>query len=211
MATLRRIPQSEFARSLWKNGLGHTDQIAIEPKDADLRKGNYLWRISSAAIENASDFSIFPDHDRALVVLSGTGLHLSHRDVENDYHDTVDLPPLEPYEFPGDIQSSCKLIDGPVKDLSVFFKKGVISASIEIVSLDGESAWNWAPEAHWNFVFAARGNFEVASTEEETETLMKGDAFLAENANADPESYPIVAHEAGAVLISVRLWNERNR
>lgn len=211
MATLRHIPKSQFARSLWKNGLGYTDQIAIEPKDSDLRKGNYLWRISSAAIENASDFSIFPDHDRALVVLSGAGLHLAHRDVENDYEDAIDLPPLEAYEFPGDIQSSCRLIDGPVKDLSVFFKKGVISAAIDIVTLDGETPWLWTPEAHWNFVFAARGNFEVASSADSTETLLSGDAFLAEVRNAETETYPIVPHEAGAVLITVQLWNERDR
>jgi environmental stress-induced protein Ves len=199
------LPKSSFARSLWKNGLGHTDQIAIEPPGADLRSGNYLWRISSAWITNASDFSLFPDHDRALVILSGAGVRLTHED--EGFVDTNELPPLEPYEFPGDIRSRCELLDGPVRDLSVFFRKGIVSATAEVVHVDGESVWNWDPSATWNFVFAVRGNFEVCTAEGVTETLGEGDAFRADGTEGeDASSYPIVPHSGDSVLIVVRLW-----
>ena len=206
MARLRRISRSEYVRSHWKNGLGFTDQIAIEPAGADLRKGDYLWRISSAAIENASDFSVFPEHDRGLVILSGAGVRLTHRDPDSDYSDTVELPPFEPYEFPGDIKSSCGLVDGPVQDLSVFFKKSDASASLDVVVLDGESAWDWNPRANWNFVFAARGAFEIATGGEETETLAPGETYLIEPDPGTEDTYPIVAHGPDSRLVVISLW-----
>jgi len=195
------LPKETFVRSLWKNGLGHTDQIAIEPPSSDLRSGNYLWRISSASITQASAFSIFPNHDRALVLLSGSGLKLIHTD--EGFEESVELPPLEPYEFPGDIQSRCELVDGPVQDLSIFFQKGLVSTEIEVIPVALDSVWNWNPTATWNFLFAARGNFEVCTEEASTETFSMGSAFRAETSE---ESYPVVPHGAESVLISIRLW-----
>jgi environmental stress-induced protein Ves len=196
------LPKSAFTRSLWKNGLGHTDQIAIEPETADLKTGNYLWRISSASIAQSSAFSIFPDHDRALVLLSGPGLKLVHTD--DGFEESLELPPLEPYEFPGDIQSRCELLGGPIQDLSVFFRKGMINAQVEVVRIESESVWNWTPNASWNFIFAVRGHFEVCIKEGSTETLTPGDAFRSERSD---ESYPVVPHGGQSVLITIGLWS----
>lgn len=203
------LPKSAFTRSLWKNGLGHTDQIAIEPPSADLKKGDYLWRISSATIAQASPFSVFPDHDRALVILNGTGLKLVHTD--EGFEEAVELPPLEPYEFPGDIQSRCELLDGPVRDLSVFFRKGMVSTSIEVIRIPEETAWDWIPEARWNFLFSVRGNFEVCTEGDQTETLLEGDGFQNSNspetATAEAHAtYPVVPHGSDSVLIHISIW-----
>lgn len=62
------LKKSGFQRSVWKNGLGFTDQIAIYPHEAELKRGEFLWRISSARIERDSPFSAFPEHDRILLV-----------------------------------------------------------------------------------------------------------------------------------------------
>lgn len=199
------VPKENFVRSLWRNGLGHTDQIAIEPADADLRSGNYLWRISSAVIANASAFSVFPDHDRALVILSGGGVRLTHED--DGFRESVELPPWEPYEFPGDIRSHCTLLDGTVRDLSVFFRKGVVNASVEVVRVGGEEVWSWEPAATWNFVFAARGNFEVCTDEDVTETLEEGNAFRSGGGKPGSPGFPIVPHAGDSVLVSIRLWD----
>src|SRR5207253_2061990 len=78
--TLRTMPdpflvrRDSYPRSLWRNGLGHTDQIAIEPPTAKLAAGDYLWRISTAQIARGSEFSLFPEHDRILVILAGAGV-----------------------------------------------------------------------------------------------------------------------------------------
>jgi environmental stress-induced protein Ves len=163
--------------------------------------------VSSASISTASDFSIFPDHDRALVILSGAGVRLTHRDEESGFAETVDLPPLEPYEFPGDIRSRCDLLDGPVRDLSVFFRKGEMSTSLEIVPFDSETVWEWNTRATSNLLFAVRGGFEIALSEDETQTLAAGDTVRWDHAGEDdPAVFPVVPHGADSVLISISLW-----
>lgn len=198
------LPKERFVRSTWKNGIGYTDQIAIEPESADLRSGNYLWRISSASIEHASPFSVFPDHDRALVILAGKGIRLIHED--DGFVDEVELPRLEPYEFPGDIKSRCELMDGGVKDISIFFRKGM-SASVEIIRVDENSVWNWEPSAAWNFLFAVSGSFEVCTSTDVTETLPEGSAFRVDGPEGEESfTFPVVPHGSNAVLIRMGIW-----
>src|SRR5208282_2713564 len=116
---MKKIPFESYRRSFWKNGLGHTDEIAIYPAHAELKAGNFDWRISSAKIDQDSPFSQFPDHDRILIILKGNGIRLTHTFVEGEPDEEVSLGLLEPYEFPGDVPSRCQLIDGGVVDLSV--------------------------------------------------------------------------------------------
>ena len=194
-----RIAQKDFVRSRWKNGLGYTDQIAIEPPQADLRLGNYLWRVSTAQIESSSDFSVFPNHDRLLVILSGGGVRLSHLDEENGFAETVDLPQLEPYEFPGDLKSRCELTSGAVKDLSVFFRKGM-SAGAEIVHLQAEQIWSWEPQGRWNLIFVLRGSLQVQVQDLDI-TLSEGEA-LRQDVNSPAT---LNAGPSGSDLILIHL------
>lgn len=202
MTRLQHLPKGSFARSLWRNGLGHTDQIAIEPAGADLRAGNYLWRVSTAAITQASDFSVFPEHDRALMILSGQGVRLTHE--SDDFSDTVELPPLEPYEFPGDIRSRCELLGGPVQDLSVFFRKGELNATLEVVRLEPDAPWEWTPGAAWNFLFAVQGSFTIGEGTRGLGEFQAGDAFRAESSGET--SYSVLAWAPQSVFVSIALW-----
>ncbi|NBS41943.1 hypothetical protein EBS80_04795 [bacterium] len=61
-----------------------TDEIAIYPEGASLAKGDFKWRLSSARIESASSFSMFPMHDRVLVVLKGHGIRMAHTYEEGE-------------------------------------------------------------------------------------------------------------------------------
>jgi environmental stress-induced protein Ves len=154
---MKIIPKATYRRATWKNGLGYTDEIAIYPEGSDLRAGNFSWRLSSARIEQASPFSIFPEHDRILVILRGEGLRLNH-DFEGN-HESVELPPLEPYEFPGDVPSTCSLLGGGVTDFSVFLRKGEVEGAAETVQIEGD--FDWTPQGHWNFALATSGRFEI--------------------------------------------------
>ncbi len=164
MHTLELISPDRYQRAKWKNGLGHTDQIAIHPMNADLRKGDFLWRISTARIENASDFSLFPDHDRNLIILEGAGVRLTHTFPESNASDTIELPRLEPYEFPGDVPSRCELLQGAVNDFSVFVRKGEAFAQIEIQSIPANQEVEWAPEGQWNFIYVVEGMLMADAT-----------------------------------------------
>ena len=168
--SIRVIRASDYKRSVWKNGLGHTDEIAIYPEGSELKTGNFLWRLSSARIEKASPFSTFPRHDRTLVVLEGAGLHLSHQ-FEGE-EDSIRLLPLTPYEFPGDVPSHCELVDGHIRDLSVFVRKAEAESVTEVVS---SNDYAWMPAGRWNFAYAL-DDFRVV-VNSETIQLSRGETL----------------------------------
>jgi len=148
------IQKKDYKRSTWKNGLGFTDEIAIHPQGASLAKGDFLWRISSAQIASASPFSMFPLHERNLVVLKGKGIRLFHSYEEGEPEEQITLSPLEPYDFPGDVPSRCELVQGPIVDLSVFTRMGEINTSVSVQELTNDEEFLWSAEGKWNFIFA---------------------------------------------------------
>ena len=155
------ITKSNYKRSTWKNGLGFTDEIAIYPPEANLSQGNFLWRLSSARIEKASPFSLFPNHDRMLVILKGAGVRLIHTFEEGGNDDIAEIPALELYEFPGDVPSRCELLDGPVTDFSIFLRRGEVEPMVQIQELQADEEWEWQALGKWNFAFALSGDFET--------------------------------------------------
>lgn len=178
MASAKIISKKEYKRATWKNGLGYTDEIAIHPEGAELRQGNFLWRLSSARIEKASPFSAFPEHDRTLVILKGEGVRLAHRFEEGEVEESAEISPFEPYEFPGDVPSRCELVGGPVTDMSVFVRKAEVEAVTEVVELQQNELFEWNPAGRWNFAIAAEGDFEVCrSAAADARSLTEGDSF----------------------------------
>ncbi len=54
----------------WKNGLGRTRELAIQPPGAGM--DDFLWRVSVAEVETAAPFSAFPGVDRVISAKSAT-------------------------------------------------------------------------------------------------------------------------------------------
>lgn len=197
------IEKSQYRRSTWKNGLGFTDQIAIFPESSDLRLGNFLWRISSAQIQQDSPFSPFPDHDRVLVILRGAGVRLTH-DYGDGEGETVKLPLLAPYDFPGDVPSKCELLSGPVLDLSVFLRKGEVEAMTDIVDIAPGEPFQWEPAGRWNFAFAAEGSFQITSAGPRGH-LTEGDSFRVELDGQTSPAFSITADEKPGKIVLIAL------
>ena len=189
------ISKKDYKRSTWKNGLGFTDEIAIHPPGASLAKGDFLWRISSAQIANASPFSIFPSHERNLVILKGKGIRLFHSYEEGEPEEQVTLSPLEPYDFPGDVPSRCELVQGPIVDLSVFTRMGEVNANVSIQELAPEEEFFWNAEGKWNFIYAHQSAVESPGG-----PIQEGDTLMLEAGE-----WSIRASEAGAQLILISL------
>lgn len=158
---IQLINKDQYKRSVWKNGLGFTEEIAINPPDSSLIQGNFLWRLSSARIEKSSPFSVFPNHDRILIILKGAGVRLTHVFEENGDEDTVDVPIHEPYEFPGDITSRCELLNGAITDFSIFLKKGEVEPMVEIMDLPANETLPWEAPGKWNFAYVISGRLQT--------------------------------------------------
>lgn len=147
---LKRIDKSQCQVMPWKNGQGITSQIAIFPETAAFPSEEFLWRLSSAAIQASSTFSQFPGCDRLLVVWRGEGLLL------NGTH----LPPLVPCEFSGETPMSCELLGDEVLDLGVIVRRGRVRATMEIKEVHAGSNVMICTEGVY-LLFCLEGNLVV--------------------------------------------------
>lgn len=115
---MRRLRASEYKRMPWKNGKGETVEIAVFPPGASMDA--FEWRISMASVANNGAFSLFPEIDRTLSILSGHGMSL-----------TIDAaaPVLlamgsDPLRFAADVPVDATLVDGAITDLNVMTRRG---------------------------------------------------------------------------------------
>lgn len=125
---IRRIKASEFKNMLWKNGKGTTTQIFREPET-----GDFDWRVSCATVANDGPFSHFIGYDRSLSIINGNGMVVS----VNDKPGITITPVTPPFSFSGDHNTSAILIDGPVLDFNVIYRRDKIVSHVQRVVMQG--------------------------------------------------------------------------
>lgn len=146
---LKVLTNTDYAVMPWKNGLGTTTQIEINPLGSTFPEDDFLWRVSSATVRTSNPFSKFPGYDRLLAVWQGCGLRLNGKN----------LTPSNVVRFSGEEFIQGDLIDGEVLDLGVIFHRDFIQAEMTYAStLAGQSL-----ELYLNhdvhFIFCAQGSF----------------------------------------------------
>lgn len=156
------IPQSHYQNMPWKNGLGVTAQIDIAPTS----EGQYLWRLSSATVSGAGPFSIFPGCDRWLAVFKGEGLILNGEM----------LPPLKTLNFSGETPIECTLVEGPVVDLGLIYRRDKVTASMVHHHLAPHSERTLHIPGETSFFFVTSGTLVT-----EELTARTGDTLRLEN------------------------------
>lgn len=146
----------------WKNGGGVTREIATSPEGAGT--AGFDWRISLAEVAGDGPFSAFPEVDRILTVAEGAGMDLTvggeRRLVDERY---------VPQRFPGDLATDCRLLDDPVVNFNVMYRRDRTAArvavlrgglnvavpagsTVVIVALEGAASFNGAPLVRYDAV-----------------------------------------------------------
>jgi len=141
----------------WKNGLGTTTEIA-RVDDAD---GELLWRVSVADVASDGPFSSFACYDRVIATIEGAGMVLAHPALGR----SARLGPLEPYAFSGDWETSCTLVDGPVRDFNLIARRGRISGNVGVVRLAAGERRELASAA--TLAYVLDGSMRVSDDDEE--------------------------------------------
>lgn len=149
MSPPRVLAPADYRRMPWKNGGGHTWQIAAEPPGSDV--GSFAWRVSVATIERDGPFSAFPGVERTLVLLSGQGVRLSGAGAPIELR-----VPFEPVTFAGEAAIECALVDGPTRDFNLMVRRSLASARLHVVRDRGEPL----PPASTYVCYAASGSCE---------------------------------------------------
>ncbi len=121
----RIIPQSDYLRMPWKNGLGETLEIAVSRENDVVQ-----YRVSQAAVVEDGVFSDFSGLHRTLVLLQGQGMLLTHQNGEQTHsHDLKQ--PLSIANFAGGDVTHASLSDGKIEDLNIMVREGRITSDVE--------------------------------------------------------------------------------
>ena len=117
-------PAQRHTRMRWANGGGWTTEIVAEPSGPQ-----WEWRMSVADVEAAGPFSLFPGVDRSIALISGAGFALT----VNGGDEVIIDAPYEPFDFAGDATTSCRLIDGPVRDINLMSSRRAVARRLEFL------------------------------------------------------------------------------
>ncbi|MEX3071429.1 HutD family protein [Vibrio alginolyticus] len=121
------IPQSDYLRMPWKNGLGETLEIAVHRENDEVQ-----YRVSQAAVVENGVFSDFSGLHRTLVLLQGQGMLLTHQNGDKTYsHDLKQ--PLAIANFAGGDVTHASLSNGKIEDLNIMVREGKVTSTVEAV------------------------------------------------------------------------------
>jgi len=109
----------------WLNGGGVTREVAGFPAGSGL--ADFDWRVSLADVAQGGPFSRFADVDRVITVVEGAGMALTVDGTEQRL-----AQPYRPFAFPGDADTDCRLLGGPVVDFNVMTRRGRATAEVEV-------------------------------------------------------------------------------
>ncbi|WP_165836047.1 HutD/Ves family protein [Marinifilum breve] len=142
--------KKEHHTSKWAGG--ETTELYIYPEDTQYKKGDFLFRISSATVEiEESAFTPLPGVDRILMVLDG------QMKLEHENHHTKLLADLDSDHFSGEWTTLSK---GKCTDFNLMCKSGskgnvkgfnLIENAEQQIDMDGKI----------NFIFLYKGSIEI--------------------------------------------------
>lgn len=136
MATTTHYQASDYRTMLWKNGAGTTIELA-----RDLEGEHYGWRLSMADVTGDGEFSTFPGRQRIISVVEGAGMRLT-----TDGAQSGRLLPYENHAFDGNAQTTCELIDGPVRDFNLIYRRDTYDAQATWLALPDSRTFQTAAE-----------------------------------------------------------------
>ena len=120
---LTTLSPETFKTIPWKNGLGHTTELAI---NSGANLDNFDWRLSIASVVNDGDFSNFSGYQRNLVLIEGEGLILDHRNGDIDELTSL----LDIAHFDGGSKTHGSLVNGGIKDFNIMTNKDSFTAEV---------------------------------------------------------------------------------
>jgi len=159
------IRRSDCPSKPWKNGLGSTREIAIQPSNTGL--DDFLWRVSIAEVDSAAPFSSFPGIDRQIALLDGNGFTMT---LDDDRVHPLTTP-FVPFAFAGEAKVTVTLTDGPTRDFNLMVRRAQASADV----LAWQEAGSYLLDPTIVLIYAARGAIDTTDG-----MLHAGDAWLAE-------------------------------
>jgi environmental stress-induced protein Ves len=200
---MRKWTNQDYREMPWKNGGGSTKELAIFPEGAIL--DHFVWRLSTATVSQAGDFSYFSQIDRTLAILSGEGLILK-KNLGSTTQEVLELTDSSlPYHFSGETPIFAELLqsDGlqtsAVVDLNMMTRRDVcqhhmqrLTAGEHVIAED---------DAQQVLLYCAHGAALIGRDL----SLQAGDLVLLEEEHERAGIQLHVQAEEGAILYMIRI------
>ena len=166
---------------------GTTTQLAIYPKDADYKKRNFLFRISTATVESEeSVFTKLPDVSRKLMILDGE-IKIEHKD-----HYTKTIKKFEQDEFSGNWETKSY---GKATDFNLM-TTGSVNGEIEAFTINNSRniSLNKNVDCYGFYIYSGVVTLSINDKSFEIE---KGDIimFFPEDSETELEIIPTIKSE----------------
>jgi uncharacterized protein len=153
-ARIRHLRPSDYRVMPWKNGLGTTTEIAVEPPGAALH--DFAWRLSIADLAASGPFSTFPGIERIILQTEGEPMELVH---EGGGRRRLAL--LAPYRFDGEWPTHGELGATHARDFNLMARRALFRPSAVVHSLARGSAVRLCPAAETLILHAFRGRVAI--------------------------------------------------
>ncbi len=174
------LQPQDYRRMPWKNGLGMTTEIAVFPVDAGLDGKPFDWRVSLAEIETSCEFSRFPGYDRSILLSEGAGMELSFdsappQRIEQRY---------QPFNFTGEWQTYCRLLDGPVRDFNIMSARNKFVHTCEVMT--SPSSIRWKSHSEILLVYCLDGSLYLEGLPDKQAEINTQQALILDKRNDNP-------------------------
>lgn len=184
------LPWSSLTAAPWRNGGGVTRQILSRQLSAggvwEPATDDWDWRLSIADVTESGAFSSFPGMTRILTVIEGDAVTLA---VDGE---VVELSKHCPFRFDGEAETSALVSHGPIRDLNLIARTGVVAAHVEVERLSANTS-RLISEGQYGVILD--GNARLSSPRIE---LAHFDTVLGESPHP-----PIITGEAVIAVITV--------
>ncbi|HHR6223915.1 TPA: HutD/Ves family protein [Providencia alcalifaciens] len=145
------LTSQDYKKMPWKNGQGFTLELARSHGEG---LENFDWRVSIADVKSAGPFSYFPNKQRIIGVLEGSGMVL-----QIDNNPPVSLLQKQFHAFHGESDVYAELINEAIRDFNVIYNPEKYLARLQWVS--SESVTSWISHGHCVLIFNLQGKLDV--------------------------------------------------
>lgn len=145
---VHHLTARDYACQPWRNGGGRTTELA-----AGWQGEHLLWRISVADVERPGPFSDFSGFARTLLLLAGNGMALSFQGAP----EVVVTEPLKPLRFDGAWRTTCRLLDGAVRDFNLVADESRVEAALEVIRMPAHERLEVPLACDAALLYVARG------------------------------------------------------
>lgn len=162
---IEHIKASELITNKWSGGT--TTELAIFPKDAEYKKQNFLFRISTATVETEeSNFTKLPNVTRKLMILDG------EIKIEHENHHSKIIKKFEQDAFSGDWNTKSY---GKAVDFNLMTKSNC-SGEMQAIIIDNLKTISLKTDFNYYGFYIFKGEIKI-SIQDQYINARKGDVL----------------------------------